>query len=74
MRIRMFLLKVNKSLFRGNCQVRYLNLALGKSETEIIEKWKRKFASENISEIEESIKHILDHVQKEVNIFSSEFT
>lgn len=47
---------VNKSTFRS------LNYALGKPETEIIDKWKRKFADGNISEIDSSIRHILDHV------------
>lgn len=44
------------------------NIALGSSENEIIEKWKKKFANENISEIESSIKHIMDHVTEMVRI------
>lgn len=42
--------------------LRALNVLLGKTETELVDKWKQKFAHENISEIETSIKHILDHV------------
>lgn len=42
--------------------VRALNIALGKSETELVNKWKQRFADENISEIEPSIRHILEHV------------
>lgn len=42
--------------------LRTLNIALGKSETELIDKWKQKFAEEKIPEIDTSIKHILDHV------------
>lgn len=49
--------------------LRCLNTAsLGASETEIIDKWKQKFASENISEIESSIKLILNHVIEQ-NVF-----
>lgn len=47
---------INKSTLRT------LNYAIGKPETEIIDKWKRKFADENISEIDSSIRHILDHI------------
>lgn len=48
-----------------------LNYALGKPETEIIDKWKRKFVDENISEIDSSIRHILDHVieKSQVSIY-----
>lgn len=42
--------------------LRTLNIVFGKSENELIEKWKQKFAEENISEVDVSIKHILDHV------------
>lgn len=42
-------------------RLRY-SIVLGNSENEVVEKWKQKFANENISEIESSIKHILDHV------------
>lgn len=43
---------------------------LGSYENEVIEKWKKKFKYENISEIETSIKLILDHIvdKKEVKI------
>lgn len=38
------------------------NVALRSSENEIVEKWGKKFAKENVSEIELSIKHIFNHV------------
>lgn len=60
----MFLQKVRilagKAAFQTN--MRCLNIALGPSDSEFVEKWKKKFANENISEIESSIKHILNHV------------
>lgn len=31
-------------------------------ENDIIEKWGKKFAEENVSEVESSIKHILNHI------------
>lgn len=55
------LLTANNAFFNASSS-RCLNIALGTSETEIIDKWKKKFASENISEIDISIKHILNHV------------
>lgn len=73
----MFLQKVSRQLLTANTVLNVntlrclniANIALGKNETEIIEKWKQKFAKENIDEIESSIKHILDHVinKKEVS-------
>lgn len=74
----MFLQKLSKRLFTFNAilnasTLRCLNVALGSAESEIIDKWKRKFANEKISEIESSIKHILDHVleQKKVTKIQS---
>lgn len=71
----MFLHSVSRRLLTANTvlkvnTLRCINIAFGSSETEIIDKWKQKFASENISEIESSIKHILGHVigQKKVAI------
>lgn len=71
----MFLHNVSRRLLTANTVLRVntlrcINIAFGSSENEIIDKWKQKFASENISEIETSIKHILGHVieQKEVAI------
>lgn len=63
----MFLQKFSKRLltaasFLNVNTVRTLNYALGRSESELIEKWKQKFADENISEIDTSIRHILEHV------------
>lgn len=53
--------------------LRSLNIAaLGTCETEIIEKWKQKFASENISEPDESIKHILKYVISNVIVLNKE--
>lgn len=71
--VMMFVSQLSLRLFRANFNValntvRCFNFALGKTESELIEKWKRKFASEQISEVDESIKHILNHVQKEVDI------
>ncbi|XP_055308117.1 MTRF1L release factor glutamine methyltransferase [Sitodiplosis mosellana] len=68
----MFLHRVSRQLLTANTvfsvkTLRCLNIAFGRFETEIIDKWKQKFASENVSEIENSIKYILEHVieQKE---------
>lgn len=47
---------VNVNTFRA------LNFALGKSDTELINKWKQRFADEKIPEIEPSIRNILEHV------------
>lgn len=63
----MFLQKLSRRLLSATSVVnvntlRTLNFALGRSETELIDKWKQKFAEENISEIDTSIKHILEHV------------
>lgn len=70
----MFLQKMSKRLYTANTLLNYNGLrciASGSSETAMIDKWKQKFRSENISEIDNSIKHILEHViheQKEVII------
>lgn len=65
----MFLRKGSRQLTANILNVNSLrcsNVALKKSE--IIYKWKQKFANENISEVDSSIKHILNFVQKEVFI------
>lgn len=43
-------------------RLRSCDAALGSSENEVIEKWKKKFASESIPEIDSSIKWILKHI------------
>lgn len=67
----MFLHRISRRLLASNTlnTQRCLNIALGRSDTEIIDKWKQKFASENISEVESSIKHILDHVIEKKEVF-----
>lgn len=64
----MFLRKGSRSLFTANVLKtgahRCSNVAQKNSETEIISKWKQKLANENISEVDSSIKHILNYVQK----------
>lgn len=52
------LLKTSVMLNSVSCK----KIALGSSETEIFERWKKKFANENISEIDSSLRHILNHV------------
>lgn len=70
----MFLHRLSRQLLIANNvfsvkSLRCLNIAFGRSETELIDKWKHKFASENVSEIENSIRYILEHIveQNEVN-------
>lgn len=58
----MFLQKVSRRLITHAVPFRCLKIVSGKTETEIIDRWKQKFANENVSEIETSIKHILHHV------------
>lgn len=62
----MFLHRVSRQLLTSSVfgvkTLRCLNIAFGSSESEIIDKWKQKFASENVSEIENSIKLIIRHV------------
>lgn len=48
--------------------VRALNFTLGKSDTELVNKWKQRFADEKISEIEPSIRHLLEHVIKKEKV------
>lgn len=61
----------SKRLLINGVMKRYASWSavLGSCENEVVEKWKQKFANENISEIESSIKHILDHIigRNEVN-------
>lgn len=73
----MFLQKLSKRLLSATTSVvnthflRTLNYALGRSETELIDKWKQKFAEENITEIDTSIQHILEHVIEKEKVSSS---
>lgn len=75
----MFLQRATSRLIMTNTvlnvnKLRSLDIALGKSETELIDKWKLKFANEKISEIDTSLKHILHHViQQKVNNFWMNF-
>lgn len=71
----MFLQSVNrlfsaKTLFSVKT-LRCSNIAFGRSE--LIDKWMQKFASENISEPERSIRHILEHIvgQNQVEFLKS---
>lgn len=45
-----------------NVVLNFGRLVSGSSGNEVIKKWERKFAKENISEVEVSIQHILNHV------------
>lgn len=55
--------------------LRALNISLGKSETELVDKWKQRFADEKITEIDPSIRNILEHVirKNKVNLTISRF-
>lgn len=63
----MFLQKLSNHLLVAKSAIninslRALSIAFGRTESELIDKWKQKLADENITEVEQSIKHILDHV------------
>lgn len=45
-----------------NIFVRNLSGSYGTFESELIEKWKRKFEEEKVPEVETSLEHILEHV------------
>ena len=71
----MFLHRVSRQLLIANNvfsvkNLRCLNIALGRSETELIDKWKQKFQSENVSEIENSIRYILEHIVERNEVMS----
>lgn len=58
-----------KRLLKANVILNCKNIGFGSSasrlhcaKNEIIEKWKKNFTNENISEIESSLKHLMDHV------------
>lgn len=51
-----------KSVIKSINRLKSQGIVLGSSANEVVAKWKQKFANENISEIDSSIKHILDHV------------
>lgn len=55
---------LSKGIFKANALINLCVLRRFSSDIAIVDKWKRKLAGENISEIDSSIKHILDHVRK----------
>lgn len=54
-----------------NLFVRNISGTYGKYESELIEKWKRKFEEEKVPEIETSLEQILEHVidKEKVSLF-----
>lgn len=67
-KIKMFLRQINAKLravcvqSMQNALTRNISGTLDACESELIDKWKQKFESANIPEIDVSLEHILDHV------------
>lgn len=55
-----FLVPATSTLSKNLC--RNINGILGTYESELIDKWKQKFAEENVPEIDTSVEQILQHI------------